>query len=261
MLLVPKTASSAQNRFIWFADQLNKLPSSLRGLPSLLSLPVLKGIPAELAKEFNTPSRFLRPKSESADEQQRLAKRELLEDESIESFILRRNRGGTKLARNLISAVIHGIYAGDIRRLSVRSVLGFLWETERVHGGLMRRFLLRPRFNKRYREPTEELVAMKQMESDRLKQAEEALGAEVVNDFKNISVYSFPEGLQELSDAVARQLEGMSNVEIHKGTECLSVRTEDGKSVLVRNCLRASTFPSAHFTALSGRDNRWQDRM
>ena len=75
MLLVPKTAPSARNRFIWYPDRLNQLPSSLAGLPSIFRLPVMKGVLRELLREFNAPSRFLRPKSESAGEKGRWARR------------------------------------------------------------------------------------------------------------------------------------------------------------------------------------------
>ena len=230
MLLVPKTAASAKNRFIWYPDRLNQLPSSLSGLPKLLRLPVMKGIIPELLRDLRTPSRFFRPKSESPAEVERKARRELLEDESVESFITRRNRG-SKLAQNVISAVIHGIYAGDIRRLSVRSLLGFLWETERTHGSLMRRFLMPTWLNSRYRPPCPEQVALKQWEGKALDKAKGLLGPEAIEQIKKISVYSFPQGVQELTDAMMEELRSAENVEVQTGVSCEAVTLNQDQSI------------------------------
>lgn len=57
-------------------------------------------------------------------------------DESIASFFAR--RWGSKVAENLVSAVLHGIYAGDIEKLSIRSILPSLSEYERSSGSVNR---------------------------------------------------------------------------------------------------------------------------
>lgn len=57
-------------------------------------------------------------------------------DESIASFFAR--RWGSKVAENLVSAVLHGIYAGDIEKLSIRSILPSLWDYERSSGSVNR---------------------------------------------------------------------------------------------------------------------------
>lgn len=57
-------------------------------------------------------------------------------DESIASFFAR--RWGSKVAENLVSAVLHGIYAGDIEKLSIRSILPSLWDHERSSGSVNR---------------------------------------------------------------------------------------------------------------------------
>ncbi|KDN45274.1 Protoporphyrinogen oxidase [Tilletiaria anomala UBC 951] len=257
MLLVPKTAASARNRFIWYPDLLNQLPSSLTALPSMFRLPVMKGVIGELLREFNAPSRFQRPKSESPGEKHRWARRELLEDESVEGFLTRRVRGGTKLAHNIVSAVMHGIYAGDIRRLSVRSILGFLWETEKVHGGLLRRFLLPPRLNSRHRPPGPEQIALKAQEREALERAQEKLGKQVVNEMKQISVYSFPEGMQELPRAIGEALGAAENVQVLTNTSCSALRIADDGCVAVKTssgtivCDRVvSSLPAATLNAL-----------
>jgi protoporphyrinogen/coproporphyrinogen III oxidase len=58
-----------------------------------------------------------------------------LHDESIRSFMLRRFSPG--ITDNVVSAVFHGIYAGDIDRLSARSLLPMPWDYEKRHGSVL----------------------------------------------------------------------------------------------------------------------------
>ena len=63
-----------------------------------------------------------------------------VDDESIGSFISRRFGSGP--ADNLASAIIHGIYAGDIYNLSARTILPGPWETESKIGSVLQGFTL-----------------------------------------------------------------------------------------------------------------------
>lgn len=56
-------------------------------------------------------------------------------DESIESFFKRRF-GNTLLTDNVLSAVLHGIYAGDISKLSIKSIFPKLKILENDYGSL-----------------------------------------------------------------------------------------------------------------------------
>lgn len=58
-------------------------------------------------------------------------------DESIESFIQRRF-GSTRLSDNILSGILHGIYAGDVSKLSVKSVLPRLKEFESTDGSMLK---------------------------------------------------------------------------------------------------------------------------
>ena len=232
LLRVPKAAPSAQNRYLYYPDRLAKLPSSLSSLFSaLIQLPFLRAIIPGVLKEARVPSRFLRPRSESKSEKERLQQRELIEDESVDSFVSR--RFGKGLAENLVSAVIHGIYAGDTRKLSVRAVLPFLWEAERVHGSVLRSMLPAKR-NKRHRPLPELEAAVKAAKEDRLKQVESRLGKEMVDSFKAVSVYSFPDGVQELVQALESRLAEHDNVQIKKGDAVRSVVVDESGKTLLR---------------------------
>ncbi|SPO28934.1 related to HEM14 - Protoporphyrinogen oxidase involved in heme biosynthetic pathway [Ustilago trichophora] len=232
LLKVPKTAPSAQNRYLYYPDRLAKLPSSIPSLLSaLLKLPFLRSILPGVLKEAQVPSRFQRPRSESNSEKARLQQRELIEDESVDSFVTR--RFGKGLAENLLSAVIHGIYAGDTRKLSVRAVLPFLWEAERVHGSVLRSIIPAKR-NKRHRPLPESEAAVKAAKEDRLKGVEEELGKDLVDSFKSISVYSFPEGVQEIVQALETRLAEHDNVQIKKGDAVRSIIVNDSGKTMLR---------------------------
>src|SRR2546428_1826014 len=72
-----------------------------------------------------------------------IARREDDEDESIGAFITR--RFGSEATAYLAEPLLAGIHAGDVNRLSMRSLFPQLVETERRHGSLLRGFRLRPR--------------------------------------------------------------------------------------------------------------------
>ncbi|PWY98749.1 Protoporphyrinogen oxidase [Testicularia cyperi] len=232
LLKVPKTAPSAQNRFIYYPDRLAKLPSSISSLFSaLFKLPFLRAVIPGVLREPRVSSRFLRPRSESVSEKTRLQSREALEDESVDSFVSR--RFGKGLAENLVSAIIHGIYAGDTRRLSVRAVLPFLWDAERVHGSVLRSMLPTAR-NKRYRPLPAPEAAAKASKEERLKDVEARLGKDLVQSFKGISVYSFPDGVQEIVDALEARLAEADNVQLLKGDGVDSILVQGEGDIRIR---------------------------
>jgi protoporphyrinogen/coproporphyrinogen III oxidase len=84
--LIPKTSPAAKNRFIYFNDRLNKVPTSIWEMlwnPP----PVMSGVVSgALLEAFKKPS--------------------LKKDESIHEFVSRRL--GVKTAENVIQAIVHG---------------------------------------------------------------------------------------------------------------------------------------------------------
>lgn len=122
---------------------------------------------------------------------------ETLMDESIGSFISR--RFGVSLADNLVSAICHGIYAGDIYKLSARSILSVAWEVEKRQGSLVLAFLQK----KPVPHLKEDIELMKQPRSVAL---------------KGSSIYTFVGGLGSLADALVIELMKNHNVKIRKNT-------------------------------------------
>ena len=122
--MTSKNSVAAQNRFVYHPDHLVRMPgpgtSLFSNVINLLSEPVFKGVIWGCFKEYfhEVPER---PDG--------------LDDESIGSFISRRFGSGP--ADNLASAIIHGIYAGDIYNLSARTILPGPWETELKSGSVL----------------------------------------------------------------------------------------------------------------------------
>lgn len=147
-----------------------------------------------------------------------------LQDESIHSFVSRRL--GEGIAENLLSAIIHGIYAGDTRQLSVKSTLGFLWKSEKEHGSITRGILA----------PTKPL-------------SPPAVSNEAyipfIKKMKESPLYSFKNGMQTLSDALVAKLSNFPNVHIHLSTECTSIRLGLEQSIYTPN----QTFSSSKLIA------------
>lgn len=115
---------AAKNRFILDprSHKLIKLPSSLSDIFTSSRSPLTRALVSALLKE-------------PFKKRRRISVNEELADESLDSIV--RRRLGPYIADNLISAMIHGIYAADSRRLSVRSTLSALWDAEQKAGSIV----------------------------------------------------------------------------------------------------------------------------
>ncbi|KAF2101629.1 Protoporphyrinogen oxidase, partial [Rhizodiscina lignyota] len=112
MLCIPKFAPAARNRYIYYPDRLNRLPAQGEGLISFFSnilsnRALYSGLISGFFHDFRNPTQ----NASTADE-------------SIGHYISR--RFNSAVADKLVSALFHGIYAGDIYKLSVRSLLPIL---------------------------------------------------------------------------------------------------------------------------------------
>ncbi|KAF8247513.1 Protoporphyrinogen oxidase [Wilcoxina mikolae CBS 423.85] len=179
--IIPKSSPAAKNRFIYYPDRLNKLPNSVISTILSLRLPVMRGV---LGGIFTEVSR----KRRSLD----------LPDESFGSFLSR--RFSPNLAYNITSAVMHGIYAGDIDRLSVKTLFPKLWRDEAVHGSLLRGVTTR---NKA--QPYGDVALHAELKHDNRESMENMRGA---------SVYFFKSGMETLSRALAAELTANPNITI-----------------------------------------------
>lgn len=109
-----KNSPAARNRFVYYPDHLVKIPTPKKSIESIWNLfqelrsePLFDKLLSSMLLE---PTKPPRPHSEWQ------------RDESIASFISRRFH--PKVADNLVSALAHGVYAGDIDQLSAQTILG-----------------------------------------------------------------------------------------------------------------------------------------
>lgn len=110
------------------------------------------------------------------------------------------------MADNIVSAVLHGIYAGDIEQLSMKSIQPMLWHMEGRHGSITNALIELWKNKSRFVQPsdvelTRELAAKESLRSLR----------RVV---EGSSVYTFKRGLGQLGDQLQARLKQAKNVHI-----------------------------------------------
>ncbi|KAI9644902.1 oxygen-dependent protoporphyrinogen oxidase [Ciborinia camelliae] len=198
-----KSSPAALNRFVYYPDRLVCMPEPTQGFYAIawkiLTEPVFKGM-------FNTLFEYKRPRRPLE-----------LEDESVGSFLVRRT-GGTDLPDNLVSAVFHGIYGGDIYKMSAKSILPTQWGMEGAYGSISAGI---PQV-KKFRNATAEDEEMEKKEKSLFTDNENA----IVND---ASVYTFRRGISTLSEALESSLRSNPNVKIKLG-ECVGEIKYDDES-------------------------------
>ncbi|KAL9127839.1 MAG: hypothetical protein Q9217_003358 [Psora testacea] len=198
ILTTDKKSPAAQNRFIYYPDHLVQLPGPgtniFKGIVTVSREPLFAGAVSGVLSECRTPRR---PDS--------------LSDESIGSFLTR--RFGSAIADNIASAVFHGIYAGDIYKLSTRTILPKLWYTEWRHHSIVRG-MLDQSFGGLMPASHEDLDAARDFLSPTFDVEDDPM-----EKVKKASVFTFKGGLGKLSDRLEERLRKSDNVLIYKDTE------------------------------------------
>ncbi|KAG0329073.1 hypothetical protein BG000_000214 [Podila horticola] len=179
---VPKTSPAAKNRYIYSHNKLHKLPSSITGA---LSHPLL-------APKLPRAGLDLVVGSSGK------------EDESIQEFATR--RFGKGFSDDLISAMVHGIYAGDVSKLSVRSTLGMLYHLEKEYGSVVFGLLMGG-------------GAVETPWDLTLKERIAKHEPDIKEFVDKTSIYSFHEGMEALSKALEKQLIEDGRVNILKNSK------------------------------------------
>jgi len=181
---------SAQNRYIYTKKGLQKLPSSVFSLIRSIHKRPISLIPRAILQDLLSTTEESRTRS--------------IDDESIQEFIAR--RFGDGIGEELISGMVHGIYAGDYKSLSVRSSLFKpVWELERRYGGVI----------KGMRTSDKEQHPSDMNEEDKLRKT---LDGQLLDDLVNCSVWGLKGGLETLIVALRDWLAKKPNV-ILKSTE------------------------------------------
>jgi oxygen-dependent protoporphyrinogen oxidase len=210
MIVTPRDSVAAKKRWLYYPDHLVELPSPARGilsnLWSIFTEPAFKGFIKDMAYEMSKP-----PRSSN------------LEDESVGDFISR--RVNKNMVNQVVSAVFHGIYAGDAWQLSARSVLSDAWWAEKKAGNVIQGMMMLQRegWMKRRHAELLEVLTTGQRPSE-----------SVVRQVRTASTVTLDGGIQMFADRLKSWLENIGKVDFQMGTEVKSVAmAKDGDSIEV----------------------------
>ena len=234
VLSTPRASPAGRNRFLHVSPTpgLQALPSSiLTALTLPLGRLVLRSVLSEPFVRANTPT--------DADDN----------DESVDAFFTR--RFGAAFARTLGSALVHGIYGADSRKLSVRAAFPMLPKSERRGNGSVVWGELGPAawFGRAAAEAAEEEQCVEWQTGARTDPVWDARIAAA-------ALLSFSGGMETLVNALVDALRGFRNVTLRSGTAVRTLIERDGASTFeVRVCARAHANPltSVHAGPLRGR--------
>jgi oxygen-dependent protoporphyrinogen oxidase len=215
MIFVPKDSPSAQSRWLYYPDHLVKLPHPSQGI-------------LQIAQTLFTEDAFDGYKLDLATELLKDGRTHPIEDESVADFVSR--RVNSKLVDKVLSAVLHGIYAGDAYQLSAKSLLPDLWYGEREHTSIIQG-VLDKNANKLMRREDWDLLEYLEdigfMDNEPLK-----------SKLAASSVFTMKNGLQQLADGLLRLLNmtGTVTIETSAPVEKIGVHpeSEDEKKLQVR---------------------------
>lgn len=146
-------------------------------------------------------------------------------DESVAQFF-RRRLGNDALTNNIISAIYHGIYAGDVAQLSVQSLMPKMVELEKTHGSLLRGAMAKRKSGTKGPVLPDTLIQYSQ------KISPNSSFEELKDQLKGINLIRLQDGLETFPNAVAASLKG--SVDFRFGSEVTHIDPSTG-SVKVDN--------------------------
>ena len=193
LVLTSKTSPAAKNRYLHIPGTtgLQLIPSSFTSLfASPLSKILVPAILREPLRRANRPPD--------------------LKDESVDGLLTR--RFGQDFARMFGSAIGHGIYACDSRKLSIRAAFPTVWEAEDNGGGSIVRGFLK-------------------MKAEAVVGVDDYTVGNVEEMMKGVSVYSFQDGIRMVPDALVRELKKNPKVNLLSGVEVTSLRFNPLKNI------------------------------
>ena len=205
VLCTSKNSVAAQNRYVYYPDHLVRMPGPgmtlLQNLSTVWKEPVFNGLVSGLLRDIWT-----KPRSDD------------LHDESVGSFFTRRL--SSKIVDNLISAVLHGIYAGDVYQLGMRMIMPQVWNNELQYGSIMAGFQKSGQFT---RLSEFDWATLRDLEED---VEPNSATTNKLREVEKSSVFTFRQGLGELSDRLEAHLSGNPMVKIRRETLVTDLRLE-----------------------------------
>ena len=202
-----KSSPAATNRFIYYPDKLVPVPNPQHGIWNMIKTLLFE--PAFNSLALRLP---IEPWLHHRDY--------YLEDQSIGDFLAR--RFGPQVVDRVVSAVFHGIYAGDVYQLSANSLLSTQWRDELEQGsileGVVKSMFEGPEFSAR------ELAFLKTMKDL------PPLPKDTSVRYARASVFTYRYGLQQLVEKLKEQLAANPNVQFLTNTQVTKLhKEEDGR--------------------------------
>lgn len=210
LIVTPKRSPAALNRFIYYPDHIVRLPTLNPNLSvfdnikdtfhTIRTEPLFKGLLSGVLLEHTKPARI---------------PQEWQEDESLASFISR--RFNSDIADNLVSAVMHGIYAGDIDQLSAQTLMGHLRNLEDVGVlyGLFSKAL-----NRKKTRPMDDFLAWAAMTKTPRSQS---LRHDILSVVRTGSTFTLKGGTQQLVEGLENALRESGKVNIRTNADVNSI--------------------------------------
>lgn len=146
-----------------------------------------------------------------------------VQDESVGDFISRRFH--PDLAKNIVSALFHGIYAGDIWKLSAERILPNQWKMEEKYGDIVSS-LYDSAWNKQSWNFCDDIylhMTLQEIEWDE----------RIRKGMESCSVFTFKHGLGQLTEALEKRLESKKNVIVKRDTNVSSIEKQRDGDLLV----------------------------
>ncbi|GAB7347586.1 hypothetical protein MBLNU459_g4467t3 [Dothideomycetes sp. NU459] len=208
-----KSAPAATNRFLYYPDHLVRVPAPNPSLGLVANAAVI-------ADTFSREEAFRGLLWRAALEYFQPTRSKDLSDESIGHFFSRRL--GSKMVDRVLSSVIHGIYAGDVYQLSMKSLFPGLWRLEGESGSLLGGFM--QSFSEGPKLPRREASFGKLMKQPY------PMDKDFKKNLGRASVFTFRNGLQQLVDKLEEKLRERSNVTFLTNSGVKSVDMADGNA-------------------------------
>lgn len=195
------------------------VPTVFTALRTVLTEPIFRGTLWNILAEASVATRS-----------------EDLKDESVGSFISRRY--GKAIADNFLSALFHGIYAGDIYKLSARTLFPKLWylETRDPDGNGVNTEIMELQFKQQSLHSWESLKAAARARVDDAALDDKDGFQAFVKEMSHCSVYSFTRGIGQLTHALTDALLENQNVTIETGAEVSEISFDGPNSRFAVTC-------------------------
>lgn len=230
-MFIPKYDKATKRRYIYYPDRLvevepysekrRSLIGSLVAFFKHFQNPLFKGLYKGILKDFFSPPR---PLSERA------------KDESVADFVTRRTN--RDLAEKFVCPLIHGIYAGDIDKLSAQMLFGEYRSLEEELGGIGGFFSGGLSAKMMHRD----MKGIQSCKMDDLMAVDAiSAGPELVKHqhsledlVKHSRMFTFKRGIDQLIGGLVAALRASPKVTMHNNTEIKSLgKTVNSPSILV----------------------------